>query len=114
VLAAAGIFAVMSYSVAQRTHEIGVRMALGARRLDVLRLVVTSAVKMAAVGLSIGIVLALLLTFALSSMLFGVIRMDAYIFVLLTLVLASVAALAAYIPARWATRIDPMQALRYE
>jgi putative ABC transport system permease protein len=114
VLAAAGIFAVMAYSVAQRTHEIGVRMALGARRIDVLRLVVTSAVKMAIAGLAIGICIALLLTHALSSLLFGVIRIDAAIFILLTLVLATVAALAAYIPARWATKVDPMAALRYE
>jgi putative ABC transport system permease protein len=114
VLAAAGIFAVMAYSVAQRTHEIGVRMALGARRVDVLRLVVTSAVKMATTGLCIGICVALLLTHALSSVLFGVIRIDALVFALLTFVLATVAAVAAYIPARWATRVDPMQALRYE
>jgi putative ABC transport system permease protein len=114
VLAAAGIFAVMAYTVAQRTHEIGVRMALGARRIDVLRLVVTSAIKMASAGLTIGICIALLLTHALSSMLFGVIRMDAIVFALLTLVLAGVAALAAYLPARWATRVDLMQALRYE
>ena len=114
VLAAAGIFAVMAYSVSQRTHEIGVRMALGARRFDVLRLVVISAVKMAAVGVTIGVAVALALTYVLSSMLFGVIRMDAIVFALLTLILASVAAVAAYIPARWATKVDPMQALRYE
>jgi putative ABC transport system permease protein len=113
-LAAAGIFAVMAYSVAQRTHEIGVRMALGARRVDVLRLVVTSASQMALAGLAIGICVSLLLMHALSSLLFGVIRIDAAVFVLLTLVLATVSAVAAYIPARWATRVDPMQALRYE
>jgi putative ABC transport system permease protein len=114
VLAAAGIFAVMAYSVVQRTHEIGVRMALGARRIDVLRLVVTSAIKMAIAGLTIGICVALLLTHALSSVLFGVIRIDARVFALLTFVLATVAAVAAYVPARWATKVDPMQALRYE
>jgi putative ABC transport system permease protein len=114
VLAAAGIFAVMAYSVAQRTHEIGVRMALGARRIDVLKLVVRSAIKMALAGLAIGICLALLLTHALSSLLFGVIQIDSSVFVLLTLMLALVAALAAYIPARWAMKVDPMQALRYE
>jgi putative ABC transport system permease protein len=114
VLAAAGIFAVMAYSVVQRTHEIGVRMALGARRIDVLRLVVTSAIKMAIAGLAIGICVALLLTHALSSVLFGVIRIDARVFALLTFVLATVAAVAAYVPARWATKVDPMQALRYE
>jgi len=76
-------------------------MALGARRIDVLRLVVASAIKMAIAGLAIGICIALLLTHALSSLLFGVIRIDAIVFVLLTLVLAGVAAVAAYIPARW-------------
>ena len=75
-LAAAGIFAVMAYSVTQRTHEIGVRVALGARHSDVLRLVVGGALKMATIGLSIGFVLALLLTRALSSALFGVVQID--------------------------------------
>jgi len=114
ILAAAGIFAVMAYSVTQRTHEIGVRVALGARRSDVLRLVIGGALKMAAIGLSIGLVLALLLTRALSSALFGVVRIDIVTFALLTSLLALVAALAAYIPARWATNVDPMVALRYE
>ncbi len=113
-LAAAGIFAVMAYSVTQRTHEIGVRVALGARRTDVLRLVVGGALKMATIGLSIGFVLALLLTRALSSALFGVVQIDIVTFALLTSLLALVAALAAYIPARWAMNVDPMVALRYE
>ena len=113
-LAAAGIFAVMAYSVTQRTHEIGVRVALGARHSDVLRLVVGGAMKTAAIGLSIGLALALLLTRALSSALFGVVQIDAMTITLLTLLLTSVAAVAAYIPARWATRVDPMVALRYE
>ena len=89
-------------------------MALGARRSDVLRLVVGGALKMAAIGLSIGLVLALLLTRALSSALFGVVQIDTVTIAVLTLVLASVAALAAYIPARWAMDVDPMVALRYE
>ena len=113
-LAAAGIFAVMAYSVTQRTHEIGVRVALGARRSDVLRLVVGGALKMATIGLSIGFVLALLSTRALSSALFGVVQIDIVTFALLTFLLALVAALAAYIPARWAMNVDPMVALRYE
>ena len=113
-LAAAGIFAVMAYSVAQRTHEIGVRLALGAQRADVLKLVVTSAVKMAALGLVIGLGLAFLLARALSSALFGVVQVDTWVFVVLTALLATVAAVAAYVPARWATTVDPMQALRYE
>ena len=114
ILAAAGIFAVMSYSVTQRTHEIGVRMALGARRFDVLKLVVGKAITLAGMGLAIGVSVALLLSHALSSVLFGVIRIDSAVFVLLTLMLAAVSALAAYIPARGATKVDPMQALRYE
>jgi putative ABC transport system permease protein len=113
-LAAAGIFAVMAYSVTQRTHEIGVRVALGARPFDMLRLVVGGAMKMAAIGLGIGLVLALLLTRALSSLLFGVVQIDVVTFALLTSLLALVAALAAYIPARWAMKVDPMVALRYE
>ena len=114
ILAAAGIFAVMAYAVTQRTHEIGVRVALGARRFDMLRLVVGGAMKMAAIGLGIGLVLALLLTRALSSLLFGVVQIDIVTFALLTSLLALVAALAAYIPARWAMKVDPMVALRYE
>jgi len=104
----------MAYSVSRRTHEIGVRMALGARRFDVLRLVVMSALKMAVIGLTIGVGAALLLTRAISSALFGVIRIDPPVFILLTALLAVVAAVAAYVPARWATKIDPMQALRCE
>jgi putative ABC transport system permease protein len=113
-LASAGIFALMAYSVAQRTHEIGVRIALGAQRFDVLRLVASSAAKMAAIGLTIGLVLSAVLARLLSSALYGVVQVDTSIFVILTTVLALVAALAAYIPARWATKIDPMTALRYE
>jgi putative ABC transport system permease protein len=104
----------MSYSVTQRTHEIGVRMALGARRFDVLKLVVGKAATLSGIGLAIGVSIALALSHALSSILFGVIRIDAAVFVLLTVMLAAVAALAAYIPARSATKVDPMQALRYE
>ena len=89
-------------------------MALGARRVDVLRLVVGFAMKMAAVGLVIGLVLAALLTRALSSALFGVVQTDIATFALLTLLLAAVAAMAAYLPARWAMNVDPMVALRYE
>lgn len=113
-LAAAGIFAVMAYSVTQRTHEIGVRVALGAQRIDVLRLVVGFAMKMAAAGLVIGLALAAVLTRALSSVLFGVVRTDVPTFALLTLLLAAVAAMAAYLPARWAMKVDPMVALRYQ
>jgi putative ABC transport system permease protein len=114
LLSASGIFALMTYSVAQRTHEMGVRMALGAQRGDVLRLVVGYAIKLAIIGLAIGVPFALALTAALSSLLFGVVRIDTPVFALFTLLLALVAALAAYIPARRATKVDPMVALRYE
>lgn len=111
-LAAAGIFAVMAYSVSQRTQEIGIRMALGARRFDVLRLVMASAMKMSLVGLTFGFGVSLLLTHAISSAMFGVIRIEPPVFALLTALLAFVAAVAAYIPARWAAKVDPMRALR--
>jgi putative ABC transport system permease protein len=114
ILAAAGIFAVMAYSVLQRTHEIGVRMTLGAQRTDVLTMVVRHAAKLAAIGLGIGMVGALAMAGLLTSVLLGVVRMDWLTFVGLTALLAAVAALAAYIPARWATKVDPMVALRYE
>ena len=114
VLSAAGIFAVMAYSVRQRSHEMGVRIALGARRADLLRLVIGYASKLSLTGLAIGIPCALALTRLLSSMLFGVIRMDALMFLGFTLLLALVAVLAACLPARWATRVDPMVALRSE
>jgi putative ABC transport system permease protein len=111
-LAAAGIFSVVAYSVTQRTHEIGIRMALGARRFDVLRLVISSSMKTALIGLVFGLGASLLLTRAISSALFGIIRIEPSLFALLTALLAFVAAAAAYIPARWATRVDPMLALR--
>jgi putative ABC transport system permease protein len=113
-LSASGMFALMTCSVTQRTHEIGVRMALGAERVDVLRLVVGYAVKLTAIGLAIGMPVALVLTHALSSALFGVVRIDTPVFALFTLLLALVAVLAAYIPARRATKVDPLVALRYE
>ncbi len=114
VLSASGIFALMTYSVAQRTHEIGVRMALGAQRGEVLRLVVGYAIKLTIIGLAIGVPVALALTGALSSVLFGVVRIDTPVFALFAFLLALVAALAAYIPARRATKVDPRVALRYE
>ena len=89
-------------------------MALGALRSNVLTLVVGKALKLAGIGLAIGVFVALLLSHALSSVMFGVIRIDTIIFVLLTFILAVVATLAAYIPARGATKVDPMQALRYQ
>lgn len=112
-LAAAGIFALMAFSVSQRTHEIGVRLALGARPEDIAGLVVGKAMKLAALGLAIGIPLALVLTRAVSSLLFGMIGTNALLAGFAAL-LALTAALAAYVPARRATKVDPMAALRCE
>jgi putative ABC transport system permease protein len=112
LLAAAGIFAVMAYSVTQRTHEIGIRMALGARPRHVLRLVVSSGMKMAVLGLAVGLGASLLLARAIASVMYGVIRVEPVVFVALTATLAMVAGVAAYVPARWATKVDPMRALR--
>jgi len=114
VLAAAGIFALMAYSVRQRTHEIGVRLALGAQPGDMVRLVVGYALRVAAAGLAVGVPCALALSRVLSSLLFGVVQMDNLMFIGLAALLMAVAALAAYLPARWATHVDPMVALRHE
>jgi ABC-type antimicrobial peptide transport system permease subunit len=100
--------------VRQRNHEMGVRIALGARRADLLKLVIGYASKLSLAGLAIGVPCALALTRLLSSLLFGIIHMDALMFVGLTVLLALLAVLAAYLPARWATRVDPMEALRAE
>jgi ABC-type antimicrobial peptide transport system permease subunit len=114
LLAAVGVYGVMSYLVVQRTHEIGVRMALGAQRRDVLGLVVGHAGKLIGIGTIIGLVLTLLSTRALSALLYNVGAFDPVTLIFVTLVLASIAFLASYIPAIRATRADPMMALGAE
>jgi len=114
LLAGVGIYGVLSYSVSRRTHEIGVRAALGATRRDILRLVVEEGMLLALIGLSAGILAALGLTRLIASLLYGVRPRDPLTFAALSLLLTGVAWLAVYIPARRAARIDPMDALRVD
>jgi putative ABC transport system permease protein len=114
LLSAVGIYGVMAYSVTQRTHEVGIRMALGARERDVLWMILRQGGRLAAIGIGIGVVAALALTRVMSSMLFSVSATDPATFTSVAAILVVVALLACLVPALRATRVDPMRALRHE
>ena len=113
-LAAVGIYGIVAYSVTERTHEIGVRVALGAQRGDVVAMVVRQGMAMTAIGFLIGVVVSLALVRVMSGLLFGVSAADPVTFITISLLLAIVSLVACSLPARRATRVDPMRALRSE
>jgi predicted permease len=114
LLSAVGLYSVMAYVVSQRTREVGIRMALGANRGDVMKLITRQGMRLAAVGVGIGLLMALGLAKVLSSLLIGISGYDVTTFILVPTLLSVVALLACYLPARRATKIEPLIALRYE
>lgn len=114
ILAAVGVYGVMAYSVTQRTHEVGIRMALGAESGEILKLVLKQGMILSGTGIAIGLIGSFFLTRVMESLVFGISTRDAITFSSVALLLAAVAIVATYIPARRATKVDPMVALRYE
>jgi putative ABC transport system permease protein len=114
LLSAVGLYSVMAYVVSQRTREVGIRMALGANRADVLKMIAGQGIRLAVIGVAIGLLLSLALARALSSLLIGIGGYDVTTFVIVSVLLVLVALIACYLPARRATKIDPLVALRYE
>jgi putative ABC transport system permease protein len=114
VLAGVGLYGLIAFSVVQRNHEFGVRMAIGARRADILRGVLTDGLRLWVAGAFAGLCAAWLLTTAMKSMLFGIDAHDAAIFALVPIAMGAVALAASFLPARRAANIDPIKALRYE
>jgi len=114
ILATVGVFGVINYSVAQRTHEIGIRLALGAQPGDVFKLIVGQGLILAVIGVVIGSIGAYALTRLITGLLYGVSPTDRLTFLFVSVLMTAVALLASYVPARRATKVDPLEALRYE
>jgi ABC-type antimicrobial peptide transport system permease subunit len=114
LLSAVGLYSVMAYVVSQRTREVGIRMALGANRSDVMKMITRQGMRLAAVGVGIGLLLALALAKVVSALLIGISGYDVTTFVVVPVLLTVVALVACYLPARRATKVDPLVALRYE
>jgi ABC-type antimicrobial peptide transport system permease subunit len=113
-LAMVGVYGVIAYWVSQRTREIGIRMAMGARRADVLRLVLLRGLKIGTIGVALGVAGALALSRLMSTLLYGVSPADPFTFAMVSMMMALIVLVACFVPAQRATRVDPMVALRYE